>query len=299
MASSSATPPPGRRASGRRRRGSVRRRPGRTRRARGSACLIEVARRCRLVSAWSTKRAQERRRVRLELLAELARGWRGCRACRPAGCRSAPGCSAPAGRRRRISSRAPALLDQDLRDPVEAGDVLAEDVAVLLHERRHLGHAPCAEVAQRGRAAPGARRPACWRRCRARSLKLRTVLSFFARVLMKPSSCRAEPNSSSLLSSRVALSLPKFLIVWWNWAPSPPKFFGGRLQQVGQRAVLVGAGRAERDGQVVDGGVDLVELERDGGAVGAEHRAVADAPGPRTRRSGSAGCSGRRRSTAR
>jgi hypothetical protein len=57
----------------------------------------------------------------------------------------------------------------------------------------------------------------------------------------------AEPNSSSLLSSRVALSLLKSWIVWWNCAPWPPKLRGGGLEQVGQRAVLVGAGRAEGD----------------------------------------------------
>ena len=55
-------------------------------------------------------------------------------------------------------------------------------------------------------------------------LKSRTVWSLRASVPMNPSSSLAEPNSSSLLSSRVALSLPKSLIVWWNWAPWPPKF---------------------------------------------------------------------------
>ena len=56
-------------------------------------------------------------------------------------------------------------------------------------------------------------------------LKLRTVWSFLARVLMKPSSSAADPNSSSLLSSSVALSLLKSSMVWWNCAPWPPKFF--------------------------------------------------------------------------
>ena len=41
---------------------------------------------------------------------------------------------------------------------------------------------------------------------------------------MKPSSSRAEPNSASLLSSRVWLRVLKSWMVWWNCAPSPPKF---------------------------------------------------------------------------
>ena len=59
--------------------------------------------------------------------------------------------------------------------------------------------------------------------CASDWLKSRTVWSLRARVPMKPSSSLAEPNSSSLLLSRVALSLLKSLIVWWNCAPWPPK----------------------------------------------------------------------------
>ena len=49
--------------------------------------------------------------------------------------------------------------------------------------------------------------------------------SFSASVEMKASSSAAEPNSSSLLLSRVSLSVPKSLIVCLKRAPSPPKFF--------------------------------------------------------------------------
>ena len=55
------------------------------------------------------------------------------------------------------------------------------------------------------------------------SLKARTVESFWARVQMNSSSCAAEPNSSSLLSSRVCESWLKSEIVWLNCSPWPPK----------------------------------------------------------------------------
>ncbi len=56
-------------------------------------------------------------------------------------------------------------------------------------------------------------------------LNWRTVWSLSARVPMKPSSAAAEPNSSSLLLSRVWLNLLKSSMVWWNCSPWPPKFF--------------------------------------------------------------------------
>ena len=69
---------------------------------------------------------------------------------------------------------------------------------------------------------------------------------------MNPSSSAAEPNSSSLLSSSVPVSLLKSWMVWWNFAPWPPKFSAVVVEQVGERALAVGAVGAERHGQVVD-----------------------------------------------
>ena len=54
-------------------------------------------------------------------------------------------------------------------------------------------------------------------------LNWRTVWSFSASVCMKPSSASTEPNSSSLLFARVALSREKSLMVWRNVVPWPPK----------------------------------------------------------------------------
>ena len=51
---------------------------------------------------------------------------------------------------------------------------------------------------------------------------------------------------------------------------------GGGGEQVGQRAVLVGAVRAERDVQLVEAGVDLVELERYAGVLALEDGAVGE-----------------------
>ena len=90
---------------------------------------------------------------------------------------------------------------------------------------------------------------------------------------MKPSSSRADPNSSSLLSSRVWLSFPKSR--WSGGTSRPvPEVRGRGLQEVRERAVLVRPGRSERDRQVVDAAVDLVQLEGDGGAVVLQDGAV-------------------------
>ena len=111
-------------------------------------------------------------------------------------------------------------------------------------------------------------------------LKLRTVWSFLARVLMKPSSSAAEPNSSSLLSSSVALSLLKSWIVWWNCAPWPPKFLAVDSSRSDSAPFLLAPVGSEGDGQVVDARVDLVQLERHRGALLAEDRAVGSRSSP-------------------
>ena len=84
---------------------------------------------------------------------------------------------------------------------------------------------------------------------------------------MKASSSAAEPNSSSLLLSRVCAQRAEVLDRLLELRALAAEVLGRRLEEVGQRAVLVGAGGAEGDGQLVEAGVDLVELERDRGLL--------------------------------
>ena len=86
----------------------------------------------------------------------------------------------------------------------------------------------------------------------------------------------AEENSSSLLFSRVVLRSPKSSIVCLNFAPWPPKFAAVCSSRSVSAPLGVGAVRAQRDGQLVEAAVDLVELERDRGALGLEDRVVGE-----------------------
>jgi len=60
----------------------------------------------------------------------------------------------------------------------------------------------------------------------------------------------------------------------------PAEVPGRGVEQVGERALLVGAVRAEGDAEVVEAGVDLVELQRDGRAVGVQRRPLASTGPP-------------------
>jgi hypothetical protein len=64
----------------------------------------------------------------------------------------------------------------------------------------------------------------------------------------------------------------------------PTEVGRGGVEQVGQRALLVGAVRAQGRGQVVEAGVDLVELQGYGGAVLVEGGPVGEHPAPGVRR---------------
>ena len=144
--------------------------------------------------------------------------------------------------------------------------LLAEDLSVVADEAGHLTHRD-PEVVQRRRqvtalALEHLRRPAA-----SELLKDRTVWSLRARVCTKPSSSRTEPNSWSLLSARVPLSRLKFSIVRWNFAPWPPKFRAVVSSRSVSAPFLFAPFGPERDGEVVEARVDLVELERHRGAV--------------------------------
>ena len=93
---------------------------------------------------------------------------------------------------------------------------------------------------------------------------------------MKPSSASTEPNSSSLLSASVELSLRSPGSSAGTSSPWPPKLSAVTLEQVGQRAVLVGAAGAEGHVEAVEALVDLVELERQGGLLDGQLGAVGE-----------------------
>ena len=183
---SSAPPPRVRRASGR---------SGRA--ARGRAALRRSAprpwqrlldqrrRRSPPVSAWLDDAAQERRRVGLDLVAELARGWRGCRACRPAGCRSARGCSAPAGRRRGSRRGRARCLTSTLETRLRPV-MLRPRTSRFSFTNADTWPSAIAEVAQRGGAAPRARRPAWSETLASDWLKPRTVWSLLGQRADEP-----------------------------------------------------------------------------------------------------------------
>ena len=247
-----------------------RRRPSAAGARPGRAGLLDQVADLPPVSAWSTS-AHRTAAGSAGAGCRARRCWRGCRGCRPAGCRSGTGCSARPARPCSVSSRARALLDQDLGDPVEALDVAGRATSRFsFDEAVDTWVIATREVAQRRRRGPGARRRAGRRTSASESLNWRTVSSFSARVLMNPSSC-GRCRTARPCCRRASVSLPRFFRVWLNCTPWPPKFVGRRVEQVGQRARrLVGAVGPERDGEVVEAAEDLVELQRGRGAVGAE-----------------------------
>ena len=101
-------------------------------------------------------------------------------------------------------------------------------------------------------------------------LKLRTVWSFSARVLMNLPSCSALPNSSSLLLSRVAVSRAKLPSVERRSAPCPSKLSAVTASRSESAPFAVGAVGAERDVEGVEALVDLVELDRHRGLLDRE-----------------------------
>ena len=107
-------------------------------------------------------------------------------------------------------------------------------------------------------------------------LNCRTVVSFSASVCRNDWSFSAVPNSSSRLFDSVWLKRAEVLDRLVEGGALAAEVVRGHLEQVGEGALAVGAGRAERDVEVVEARVDLVELERHRGAVGAELGAVGE-----------------------
>ena len=170
-------------------------------------------------------------------------------------------CVAAASRRARAR-----CLTRILVIRLRPGDVLAEEAAVVLDEAGDLPHRD-----RRGCAAPPrgprARRRAGRRRRASESLNWRTVLVVLGQRVDEPLELAGGAEQLVLVVVERPVSLPKFSMVWWNCAPWPPKFLAVESSRSVSAPFLLAPFGPERDGEVVEAGVDLVELERRRGAV--------------------------------
>ena len=244
-----AAPPRVHPGSGRRRPGAAGRRPLAERARPAAAPAGSASHACPLVSAWSTMEQRNGGRVGGDLVADLAQVGAGVEG---AGLRVV-GQGQVVQRQRRVCEdlvEGVALLDQHLGDPVEPGDVAAEDLAVLLDEAARPGPSR-----RRGSSAtppaPGARRRASSDTSASDWLNRRTVVSFLARVLMKPSSLRGGAEELVLVVVEGGAELAEVLDGLVELRSLAAEVRRGRLEQVGQRALRCWrrSGRGRRSGR--------------------------------------------------
>ena len=105
-------------------------------------------------------------------------------------------------------------------------------------------------------------------------LNRRTVESLRASVRISPSRASRRAEQLLLVVVEGAGELAEVLDGLVELGPLPAEVRRRGLEQVGERTLGVGAVGTEGDGQVVEALVDLVELERYGGAVGLQRRTV-------------------------
>ena len=167
-----------------------------------------------------------------------------------------------------------ALLDQHLGDAVDVRDVLAEDVAVLLDEGRDVAEAD-RQVVQRRR--------------QLLLLAGEQVGDVGERLVELPHGLVVGRQGADEALELTGRAEQRLLVVVEGLAEGAEvldglvelralaaEVLGGGVEQVGQGAVLVGAVGAERDVELVEAGVDLVELERYAGVLVLEDGAVGE-----------------------
>ena len=167
-----------------------------------------------------------------------------------------------------------ALLDQHLGDAVDVGDVLAEDVAVLLDEGRDVAEAD-RQVVQRRR--------------QLLLLAGEQVGDVGERLVELPHGLVVGRQGAEEALELTGRAEQRLLVVVEGLAQGAEvldglvelralaaEVLGGGGEQVGQGAVLVRAVGAECDVQLVEAGVDLVELQRYAGVLVLEDGAVGE-----------------------
>ena len=156
-----------------------------------------------------------------------------------------------------------ALLDQDLGHVVEAGDVLAEDLAVVTHEPGDLLHGR-AEVVQRGREVPALtlEHPG---HLGERLVEVAHGVVVASQRAHEALELTDRPEQLVLVVGQGAAELAEVLDGLVELLPLAAEVARRGLQQVGQGALRVGAVRTQCHREVVQTRVDLVELQGDCG----------------------------------